>query len=81
MDTKKLLSIMAARNISMYRLAKLLGTSNSTISDIVSRRNRNPRIDTVARIASALDVCVDDLLEDRYRKGHKSRKSWKGEEK
>ena len=68
MDTKKLLSIMAARNISMYRLAKLLGTSSSTISDIVSRRNRNPRIDTVARIASALDVSVDELLLDEYKK-------------
>ena len=66
MDTKKLLSIMAERNISMYRLAKLLGTSSSTISDIVSRRNRNPRIDTVARIASALDVSVDELLLDEY---------------
>lgn len=68
MDTKKLLSIMAERNISMYRLAKLLGTSSSTISDIVSRRNRNPRIDTVARIASALDVSVDELLLDEYKK-------------
>ena len=67
MDIEKLKLIMQSKNISMYKLAKYLNTSSSTISDIINKRNKNPRIDTVAKIAKVLNVKVDDLLLDEYK--------------
>lgn len=67
MDTDKIKSLMKEQNISAYKLAQYLNTSSSTISDILNKRNKNPRIDTVAKIAKALDVKVDDLLLDEYK--------------
>lgn len=67
MDIEKLKLIMKSKNISMYKLAKYLNTSSSTISDIINKRNKNPRIDTVAKIAKALGVRTEELIADKYK--------------
>ena len=54
-------------NFSQAQLAKKAGVLQSTISDIENGK-RNPRIDTLQKLANALDVSLNELLEDNKTK-------------
>ncbi|MDX9971037.1 MAG: helix-turn-helix transcriptional regulator [Candidatus Gracilibacteria bacterium] len=63
---------VVARNIKKYRteqgisqdkLSKLADVTFHTIAKIESGATPNPGIETVSKIAKALDVTVNDLLE------------------
>lgn len=62
MNTEKLKEIMNLKQISIYRLSKETGISDSLLGKILSVKVKNPRIDTVKRIAKALDVSIDDVV-------------------
>jgi len=60
-----------AKNIKKYRnkmgvsqdkLSKLAGITSHTITKIESGATPDPRIETIRKIANALNVSVDDLL-------------------
>jgi len=60
-----------AKNIKKYRkekglsqdkLARLADVAHATIIKIESGANKNPTIETLAKIAKALSVGVDDLI-------------------
>lgn len=48
--------------VSQDRLSKLADVTYNTIIKIESGANKNPTIDTLAKIAKALKVGVDDLI-------------------
>jgi len=48
--------------ISQDRLSKLADVTYNTIIKIESGTNKNPTIETLAKIAKALGVGVDDLI-------------------
>lgn len=48
--------------VSQDRLSKLADITYNTIIKIESGSNTNPTIDTISKIATALNVSVDDLL-------------------
>jgi len=48
--------------ISQDRLSKLADVTYNTIIKIESGANKNPTIETLAKIAKALGVGVDDLI-------------------
>ena len=48
--------------ISQDRLSKLADVTYNTIIKIESGANINPTIDTLTKIAKALNVSVDDLI-------------------
>lgn len=48
--------------ISQDRLSKLADVTYNTIIKIESGVNKNPTIETLAKIANALKVGVDDLI-------------------
>lgn len=48
--------------VSQDRLSKLADVTYNTIIKIESGVNKNPTIETLAKIAKALSVGVDDLL-------------------
>ena len=50
------------KGISQDRLSKLADLSLNTIVNIESGGNPNPTIETLNKIANALDVKVDDLI-------------------
>ena len=62
MNTEKLKEIMNLKHISIYRLSKETGIFDSLLGKILSGKVKNPRIDTVKRIAKALDVSIDDVV-------------------
>lgn len=50
------------KGLSQERLARLADVANNTIIKIESRENKNPTLETLRKVAKALDVSVDDLI-------------------
>lgn len=50
------------KGYSLEKVSKLADLSLNTISKIELGRSTNPTIDTLRRIATALEVSVDDLI-------------------
>lgn len=48
--------------LSQEKLARLADVSNNTIINIEVGKQNNPTIDTLSKIAKALDVRVDELI-------------------
>ena len=49
-------------NLSQDKLSKLAGVAYNTVVKIESGENSNPTIETLRKIAKALNVGVDDLI-------------------
>ncbi len=49
--------------VSQDRLSKLADVTYNTIIKIESGANKNPTVGTISKIAKALGVSVDDLLD------------------
>lgn len=52
------------KGLSQDRLAKLADVANNTIIKIEQGENINPTLDTLKKIAKALEISVDDLIGD-----------------
>jgi transcriptional regulator with XRE-family HTH domain len=52
------------KDLSQDKLAKLAGITLTTLVKIESGTNDNPTIKTLKKIADALEVTVNDLLEE-----------------
>jgi transcriptional regulator with XRE-family HTH domain len=61
---ERLKQIMDNRGISQYRLAKISGASQPTISALVNDQTRKPNTDTIQKIAAALRCSVDEIIGD-----------------
>ena len=59
---KNLKKIRQDKGISQDRLSKLADLSLNTVVTVESGANPNPTIETLMRIAKALNVGVDDLI-------------------
>ena len=59
---KNLKKIRRDKGISQDRLSKLADLSLNTVVTVESGVNPNPTIETLTKIAKALEIGVDDLL-------------------
>lgn len=65
MFNKNKVELLRKRNgWSKYRLAKEANMAQSTLHDIVSGKNVNPRMDTISKIADALGVSVNEFFDE-----------------
>ena len=60
----KLKQLLKDKNISMGKLARMSDVSFSTISRICNDPTYSPTLNTLERIAKALQVSVSDLYEE-----------------
>lgn len=62
--------LLTERNISKYRLAKISGVPNTTVVDICSGKSQIEKCsaETVYRIATALNVSMESLIESQVSK-------------
>jgi transcriptional regulator with XRE-family HTH domain len=60
---KNMKRLRAEQGISQDRLSKLANLSLNTIVTVESGANKNPTIETLTKIADALGVGVDDLIQ------------------
>jgi len=49
--------------LSQEKLARLADVSNNTIINIEAGKQQNPTIETISKIAKALNVSVNDLIQ------------------
>ncbi|ELC8461408.1 helix-turn-helix domain-containing protein [Clostridium perfringens] len=59
-----IIELLEKKGWSRYRLSKEANMAQSTLSDILTGKNANPRMDTIQKIASALDVTVDVFFDN-----------------
>jgi len=58
----KLRKLREARGLSQEKLARLADVALNTIVKIETGKNQNPTLDTLKKIAKALNVKVDDFI-------------------
>lgn len=49
-------------NGTNYSIKTISGLSESTISDLLNFKTKNPRLETLLKIAKGLDVSVDEIF-------------------
>lgn len=63
MNSNYLKKIMQNKNISIYKLSKLTGLDDKELGCIINGKTKNPRIDTLIKIAKALDLNEHEFAE------------------
>ena len=61
--SENLKKIRAKKGYSLEKVARLSELSLNTVVKIENGANKNPTIDTLSKIATALEVGVDDLIQ------------------
>lgn len=51
-----------AKGLSQEKLARAADVANNTLIKMESGENKNPTLDTLKKVAKALGVSVDDLI-------------------
>ena len=59
---KKVKQLREKLGLSQEKLARLADVSNNTIIKIEAGKQDNPTIDTLKKVAKALDIPVEDLI-------------------
>jgi len=60
---KNLRKIRELKGLSQEKLARLSDVANNTIVKIEAGKNQNPTLETLKKIAKALDVSLDELTQ------------------
>jgi len=60
--SNNLKKIRSKKGYSLEKIARLAGLSLNTIVKVENGVNKNPTIETLTKIAKALEVRVDDLI-------------------
>ena len=59
---KNLRKLRRTKGFSQEKLARLADVANNTIVKIEAGKNQNPTLDTLNKIAKALEISVDELI-------------------
>ena len=59
---KNIERLRKAKGLSQEKLARLADVANNTLIKMESGENQNPTLDTLKKVAKALDVSVDELI-------------------
>ncbi len=59
---KNIERLRKTKGLSQEKLARLADVANNTLIKMESGENENPTLDTLKKVAKALDVSVDDLI-------------------
>lgn len=60
--SKTLRKLREQKGLTQEKLARLADVSNNTVIKIEAGKNENPTLDTLKKLAKALDVSVDNLI-------------------
>jgi len=60
--SENLKKLRAKKGLSLEKIARLADLSLNTIVKVENGANKNPTIETLTKIAKALEVGVDDLI-------------------
>ena len=60
--SKNVKRLREAKGLSQEKLARLADVANNTLIKMETGENKNPTLETLKRVAKALEVGVDDLI-------------------
>ncbi|MBU2099651.1 MAG: helix-turn-helix transcriptional regulator [Patescibacteria group bacterium] len=60
--SKNIKKLRKAKGLSQERLARLADVANNTVIKMESGENTNPTLETLKKVAKALETSVDDLI-------------------
>ena len=60
--SKNVKRLREAKGLSQEKLARLADVANNTIIKIEAGKNQNPTLETLKKVAQALEVSVDDSI-------------------
>lgn len=60
--SKNIKKMRETKEFSQEKLARLADVANNTVIKIEAGKNQNPTLDTLKKIAKALEISVDDLI-------------------
>ena len=67
MDSIKLAKLMKKKGINALQLARVAKVDKGSVSMLVRGKSKNPKVDTAAKIAAALDTSIESLLINNVR--------------
>ena len=70
LDHKKLHDLILASKLSQAEVARRAGMSNPVLSRFVAGNRKNPSLESVERLAAAMDVPIIALLTTVQKKKH-----------
>jgi len=59
---KNITRLRKAKGLSQEKLARLADVANNTLIKMESGENQNPTLETLKKVAKALEVSVDELI-------------------
>ena len=59
---KNIERLRKAKGLSQEKLARLADVANNTLIKMESGKNKNPTLETLKKVAKALEVSVDELI-------------------
>ena len=62
MNTDKIIKLMKERNITVYKLSKMINYDRTNLKKILNEEIKEPTISTVIAIADALEVNIDEIV-------------------
>ena len=60
--SKNVKRLREAKGLSQEKLARLADVANNTLIKMETGENKNPTLETLKKVAKALEVGVDDLI-------------------
>jgi len=60
--SKNVKRLREAKGLSQEKLARLADVANNTLIKMETGENKNPTLETLKKVAQALEVSVDDLI-------------------
>ena len=60
--SKNVKRLREAKGLSQEKLARLVDVANNTLIKMETGENKNPTLETLKKVAKALEVSVDDLI-------------------
>ena len=60
--SKNIKKLREAKGLSQEKLARLADVANNTLIKMETGENKNPTLETLKKVAQALEVSVDDLI-------------------
>lgn len=59
---KNITRLRKVKGLSQEKLARLADVANNTLIKMESGENQNPTLDTLKKVAKALEISVDELI-------------------
>jgi transcriptional regulator with XRE-family HTH domain len=60
----KIRLLRTEKKVSIRKLSDLTGLSKSTLSDIENNKSKKPTVDTIERVARALEIPISELFDE-----------------